>query len=74
MSTYTTSDLPLTAFLVIKGLKLVTAEKSAGGKFEFVLEDPEGKARELAIEYVNSDFSKFDNQIRNIKKVLYTNK
>jgi hypothetical protein len=71
---YTTSDLPLAAYLVIKGLSLVKAKKASSGKFEFVLEDPDEKADALSIEYINSDFCKFDNQIRSIKKLLYTNK
>jgi hypothetical protein len=71
---FTTSDLPLAAFLVIKGLSLVKAKKAYNGKFEFVLDDPDEVADELSIEYINSDFCKFDNQIRSIKKLLYTSK
>lgn len=70
--TFETSDLPLTAFLVMKGLVLVTAKKVGGGKFLFVLEDPDDIAQKLALEYVNSDFCKFDNHIRSIKKLIYT--
>jgi len=71
-NTFTTSDLPLTAYLVTKGLLLQKAKKISGGKFEFVLEDPEEMANRLSIEYINSDFCKFDNTIRSIKKILYT--
>lgn len=70
--TFTTSDLPLAAYLVIKGLPLTSAKKLNGGKFEFILEDPNDAAGALSIEYINSDFCKFDNQIRSIKKLLYT--
>ena len=70
--TFTTSDLPLAAYLVIKGLQIQKAKKVSGGKFEFILDDPEGTAEQYAIEYINSDFCKFDNTIRSIKKVLYT--
>ncbi len=73
MNRFTTSDLPLTAFLVIKGLNLVSAQKVKNGRFEFVLEDPDSKATTLSLEYVNSEFCKFDNQIRTIKKILYSN-
>jgi len=71
-NTFKTSDLPLAAFLVIKGLNLQMARKMNGGKFEFILEDPDGVAGSLSIEYINSDFCKFDNTIRSIKKILYT--
>ena len=69
---FETSDLPLTAFLVMKGLVLVTARKVNGSKFLFVLEDPDELADKFALEYVNSDFCKFDNHIRSIKKLIYT--
>lgn len=71
---YTTSDLPLTAFLVMEGLSLIKARKVNNGKFEFVLADPDDIAERLSIEYVNSDYCKFDNHIRSIKKLLYTSK
>lgn len=69
---FVTSDLPLAAYLVIKGLQIQKAKKASGGKFEFILDDPDEIAEGLAIEYINSDFCKFDNTIRSIKKILYT--
>lgn len=69
---FTTSDLPLAAYLVINGLRLDKAQKLVGGRFEFVLVDPDGKADSLSIDYINSDYCKFDNTIRSIKKILYT--
>ena len=69
---FITSDLPLAAFLVISGLSLLKARKMSGGKFEFVLDDPDDAADKLSIDYINSDFCKFDNTIRSIKKILYT--
>lgn len=68
---YTTTDLPIAAYLSIKGLFLIKARKTDKGQFEFILEDPDNIAEELALEFVNSDFCKFDNQIRSIKKLLY---
>lgn len=64
--------MPLAAYLVIKGLQIQKAKKVSGGKFEFILDDPDEIAESLAIEYINSDFCKFDNTIRSIKKILYT--
>lgn len=71
-NTYVTSDLSLAAFLSMKGLEILKAKKLSGGRFEFALADPTDQAEALSLEYVNSDFSKFDNQIRLIKKILYT--
>jgi len=72
MNIFTTSDLPVAAYLMMKGLSLVSAEKRAG-RFFFEIEDPDKKASVLAIEYLNSDFCKFDNYIRNLKSILYQN-
>jgi len=68
---YTTSDLPLAAYLMMKDLKLKDARRSSGGKFEFIFFDPEETAFTLALEFVNSEFCKFDNHLRSLKKILY---
>jgi len=70
MNQYTTSDLPLAAFLMMRGLKLVSAGRS-GNKFEFILEDPDNLGNSLTIEYINSEFGKFDTYLRSLKKMLY---
>jgi hypothetical protein len=69
---FETSDLSLAAFLVMSGLTLITAKKNEFSKFIFVLEDPDYRATQLALEYINSDFCKFDNHVRSIKKLIYT--
>tara|TARA_R110002012_G_scaffold208120_1_gene378206 strand:- start:285 stop:515 length:231 start_codon:yes stop_codon:yes gene_type:complete len=68
---YNTSDLPLAAYLMMKNLKLKNAKRSPGGKFEFIFFDPDEIAFSLALEFVNSDFCKFDNHLRSLKKILY---
>lgn len=67
---YKTSDLALAAFLVMRGLPLISATR-VSGKFEFVFDDPGQKGHMLSIDFVNSDFSKFDNHVRTLKKILY---
>jgi len=69
---YVTSDLSLAAFLSMRGLDIKKAVKLPGGKFEFILSDPDAVAASLSLEYINSEFSKFDSQVRLIKKLLYT--
>ena len=70
-NTYTTSDLALAAYLKLKGLKLIGAKKQ-GSKFDLTFEDPENKAGEIALEFVNSDMRRYDDEIRSIKKILYS--
>ncbi len=71
MNIYSTSDLPIAAWLKIKGLKLVKAEKNTRGHFVFEFDDPNAIAHKLSIDFVNSECAKFDNEIRNLKKLLY---
>ena len=72
MNQYETSDLALAAYLTFKGLKLLSANKLPTGRFQFVMDDPSGEADALSLEYFSSDFCKFDNTIRNLKKVLFS--
>ncbi|MAG27577.1 hypothetical protein CMI47_18750 [Candidatus Pacearchaeota archaeon] len=65
-----TSDLALAAFLVMRGLPLIDASRNQG-KFEFIFNDANSEAVKLSIEFVNSEFSKFDNHVRTLKKILY---
>lgn len=70
--TYSTSDLAVAAYLKFKGLKLI--ECGRGDKFNFVFEDMENEAEVLALEFVNSDFSKYDDAMRSLKKMIYSRK
>jgi len=70
---FKTSDLSLAAFLAMKGLTLLRCSKTSSGKFEFIFDDEEEKAPGLSMNYLNSDFCKFDNHVRTLKKMLYKN-
>ena len=72
MSQYETSDLALAAYLTFRGLKLISAKKLPSGRFQFVIEDDQGQADALSLEYFSSDFCRFDNQVRSLKKLLYS--
>lgn len=74
MKVFKTSDLALAAFMLMNGLKLKQAKVVSGGRFYFELEDEGDKATDLSLEFINSKFADFDNQIRNLKKILYSNK
>lgn len=70
MQNYITSDLALAAFLKLRGRKLVAAGKGPGGKFKFEFNDADGACAALALEFVNSEFSAYDAQVRALKKAL----
>jgi len=71
MNTFNTSDLSLAAYLSMMGLKILKAEKDKNHKFNFIFEDPNLLAQTYAVSFLNSEFSKYDNQLRNLKKMLY---
>jgi hypothetical protein len=71
MQSYTTSDLAMAAFLKLRGRKLLSAGKGAGGKFRFEFDDLDGGCAALALEFVNGEFSAYDAQVRALKKALY---
>lgn len=70
-NTYTTSDIALAAYLRLKGLALLECSNE-GPKFRFLFEDPDNQAQDLALEFINSDFRRYDDEMRSLKKVLYS--
>ena len=68
---FTTSDLAIAAYLATHGYVLNDCKKLEGGKFYFEFLDPDNTARQKSVEFLNSDCCRFDNHIRNLKKLLY---
>tara|TARA_A100001011_G_scaffold326429_1_gene349951 strand:+ start:1047 stop:1259 length:213 start_codon:yes stop_codon:yes gene_type:complete len=69
---YSTSDIGIAAYLQLKGLKLKECRRLETGKFHFSFDDPEGKCPALSLEFLDSEFCKFDNNVRNLKKILFS--
>jgi hypothetical protein len=69
MTTYTTTDLSLAAFLKLRGLKLLSATKEGSGRFQFIFED-DGRVDALALEFANGEFSAYDANLRALKKMI----
>lgn len=68
---YTTSDIALAAYLKLKGIRLIDCGKD-GQKFSFVFDDPDNACEDLALEFANSDCRRYDDEMRSLKKVLYS--
>ena len=66
---FETSDIAVAAFILMKGLKLAHAGSNSG-KYQFVFEDPENKAKLLCIEFVNSDCQQFDSYMRVLRTMV----
>ena len=66
--TFKTADLGLAAYLLTKGAELQSAGREKN-RFAFVFLEAEA-CRRLAIKYVNSEFSKFDANLKNLKNLM----
>jgi hypothetical protein len=69
---FTTSDIGIAAYLQLKGHKLINCHRLESGKFYFEFEDPQNQCRIQSLEFLDSEFCKFDNIVRNLKKVLFS--
>lgn len=70
-SVWWTSDIEIAAYLQHRGLEHVTARrKQKGGRFEIGLADPDGRADDLADEYLNSPEFGFAHKLQGLRKRL----
>ena len=67
---FTTSDISLASFLLMKNIKLLSAEKIKG-KFEFTFDNNINDTQPLCQEYLISDYPRYDAALRQLKKKLY---
>ena len=70
--TFTTSDIGIAAYLQLQGNKLLVCNRHDSGRFHFEFDDPNGTCRVQSMEFLDSDFCKFDNIVRNLKKLLFS--
>ena len=70
--TYTTSDIGIAAYLQLRKYKLVECKRLPTGKFYFKFADPDESCTAVALEFLDSDFCSFDNNVRNLKKILFS--
>tara|TARA_B100001094_G_C18012151_1_gene710662 strand:+ start:63 stop:296 length:234 start_codon:yes stop_codon:yes gene_type:complete len=70
--TFTTSDIGIAAYLQLQGFKLLVCKREQGGRFYFEFADNDMSCSEKSLEFLSSDFCKFDNNVRNLKKILFS--
>lgn len=68
---YITSDIAIASYLMMKGLKLLSAEREKTGRFKFSFDDPNGEGNSLSVEFLNSESAKFDAHVKNLKNILF---
>ena len=69
---FTTSDIGIAAYLQLRVINLIRCKRLDSGKFHFEFDDRSGQCHALSLEFLNSEFSRFDNNVRNLKKVLFS--
>ena len=69
---FTTSDIGIAAYLQLQGYKLLACKRLETGKFFFEFADPDQQCKIRSIEFLESDFCRFDNNVRNLKKILFS--
>jgi len=67
---YTTADISLAAFLLMRGVRIISATREKG-KFVFEFDDAENRALELSQEYILSEYPRYDASLRQVKRMLY---
>ena len=70
-TTYETSDIGLASYLMLKGIKLVSAKRGPGG-YQIKFDDSLGSCASHAVDYVNSDFLRYDTYSKNLRILLKT--
>jgi hypothetical protein len=65
----TTDDLAFSAYLKMKGYHLIKSNQKKS-KSTFVFDIGAEEANSLKVEFINSEFSSFYNELRSLKKLI----
>ncbi|MGE5551513.1 MAG: DUF5659 domain-containing protein [Bacteroidota bacterium] len=68
---FVTTDLGLAAYLKLRGLVLSSVDRSVPNAVTFVFEDELDVCEQLRMEYVNSDYYRFNAELRGVKKLVH---
>ena len=66
----TTDDLAFSAYLKMKGYQLIRSDRKKS-KTLFIF-DVDKNSDHLKVEFINSEFVQFYNELRNLKKIIST--
>ena len=67
--TYTTSDISIAAYLLVKGHQIVNVEKNEKGQYFFSFKKNE-KIEIDSLSFLSSECSQYDNQMRLLRSLL----
>lgn len=66
-----TTDLWLTTYIILQGHPLSDYNKVGPRKVEFVFNLPDDKWKELKLNYLQSDFAKFEQEMAKLRELNY---
>ena len=69
---FITSDIGLAAFLLMKGIKIISAKNTRPFSFEF--DNYNNVCNQLSLEFLNSEASRFDDAMKKIKTIMNNSK
>jgi hypothetical protein len=70
-TSFSTNDLSFAAYLRMRGCKLVSARR-LGRTYKFTLDLNGEAADHYKIEFINSEATKFDASVRDLKKIIFS--
>jgi len=69
---FSTNDIAMAAYLFYRKLSLKSAIRDQGMKFKFCFDDPDNKAEQMTIDFINSESREFDSSMRSLKSLCHT--
>jgi len=66
---YMTSDIGLASYIMLKGGKLISTRRGRQG-YEIVFDNSNGLCEQYSVEYLNSEFTKYDMYSKNLRLLL----
>jgi hypothetical protein len=67
---FVTNDLSVAAFLLTHGYKVTKAIKETGGRYLFEIEDHDGRAADVSLNFLSSECFRYDGFVRMLRNML----
>jgi hypothetical protein len=67
---FVTNDLSVAAFLLTHGYKVTKAAKEVGGRYLFEIEDHDGQAADVSLDFLSSECFRYDGFVRMLRNML----
>lgn len=68
MKKYTTNDMSIAAYLLLRGRTILKAEKGSPYVFEF--DNSDGVCEKIALDFLSSECSKYDGYLRMLRGMI----